>query len=175
MDTTRSKKMADEFLARRRPFKRKTQRYKTHYSVSADRVYPQLCPTREADWIDGWVADLIYTDSGYSEPDCINTTPKNNILGSGLWIVTQTMPNSYHEFVVVRDDGVVGHFTIELTETGDRTCDVDWTLVFTAINAQGNTVVDAMPDKDPGFEVIVAKGLEHFLTTGRRMVLPKPS
>ena len=86
MDTTRSAKMAEEFLARGQPFKRKVQSYKRRYSTAPKAVFPQLCPTREADWIDGWIADLIYTESGYAELDCILTTPENNVLGAGLWI-----------------------------------------------------------------------------------------
>ena len=173
MDTTRSAKMAEEFLARRQPFKRKVQSYRRHYSTALETVFPQLCPTREADWIDGWIADLIYTDTGYAEPDGILTTPDNNVLGPGLWIITRREPNKLFEFVVIRGDGIVGHFTIELTDNGDGTCEGLWTLIFTATNKEGNAVIEAMPDKDPDFEFLVLDGLEHFLKTGERMEIPR--
>jgi len=173
MDTTRSEKMVREFLARKTPFKRKVQTYKRRYTVGSDAVFPQLCPTREADWIDGWIANLIYTDSGYAEPDCILTTPDNNVLGPGLWIITRREPNKMHEFVVIRGDGVVGHVTICLSDNGDGTCETSWTLIFTATNEKGNAVIEAMPDKDPAFEVVVLDGLEHFLKTGERMEITR--
>lgn len=173
MDTTRSAKMAEEFLARGQPFKRKIQSYRRRYSTAPKEVFQQLCPTRETDWIDGWIADLIYTDTGYAEPDCILTTPENNVLGPGLWIITQREPNKLFEFVVIRGDGVVAHFTIELTDNGDGTCEGRWTLIFTAINDEGNAVIEAMPDRDPGFELLVLDGLEHFLETGERMEIPR--
>ncbi len=165
--------MAQEFLAKGQPFKRKVQTYKRQYSVSPETVFPQLCPTRESDWIDGWIANLIYTDTGYAEPDCILTTPDNNVLGSGLWIITRREPNKIHEFVLIREDGVVGHFTIELVDDGDGTCEGIWTLIFTAINEKGNAVIEAMPDQDPNFNVIVLDGLEHFLKTGKRMEMKR--
>ncbi len=173
LDTRRSENMAQEFLAAGRPFKRKVQSYKRRYGVGPEIVFPQLCPTREADWIDGWIADLIYTDTGYAEPDCILSTPDSNVLGPGLWIITQRKPNTFFEFVVIRKDGIVGHFTIELLDNGDGTCDTIWTLIFTAIDEKANAVIEAMPDKDPDFDAIVLGGLEHFLQTGERMEITR--
>ncbi len=169
VDTTRSSRMAQGFLAKGRPFARRVQTYRRPFSAGPEAVFPQLCPTREADWIEGWVADLIYTDTGYAEPDCILTTPDSNVLGPGLWIITRREPNKRHEFLVIRDDGVVGHFRIELADNGDGTCDSIWTLIFTATNEQGNRVIEAMPHKDPAFEAVVLDALEHFLKTGERM------
>jgi hypothetical protein len=165
--------MAQEFLAQGQPFKRKVQTYRKQFSARPEAVFPQLCPTREVDWIDGWIANLIYSDTGYAEPDCILTTPDSNVLGAGLWIITRREPNKIHEFVVIREDGVVGHFTIELVDKGDGTCESIWTLIFTAVSEKGNAVIEAMPDKDPGFNVVVLDGLEHFLKTGERMEIAR--
>lgn len=175
MDTTRSDEMARAFLAKGHPFKRKVQTYRRQFSGAAEAVFAQLCPTREADWIDGWVADLIYTDSGYAERDCILTTPQRNILGPGLWIITRREPNRIHEFLVIREDGVVGHFSIELSDTGDGSCETIWTLTFTATNEAGNAVIESMPDKDPAFDAVVLDALEHFLRTGERMAIQGPA
>ena len=160
-------------MARGQPFKRKVQVYTKHHNVPVENVFEQLCPTREADWIEGWVADLIYTETGYSEPDCILSTPAENILGAALWIITQRRRNELHEFVAIRDDGVVGHYTIELSDNGDGTCESRWTLVFTAVNKQGNDVVEGMPDEDPAFKTVVLGSLEHFLTTGERLTIAR--
>jgi hypothetical protein len=165
--------MAKDFLAKGQPFKRKVQTYTAQLSATSEAVLEQLCPTREVDWLDGWIADLVYTDSGYAEPDCILTTPEACVLGAGLWIVTRRVANKLHEFVVIREDGVVGHFTIELVDNGDGTCESSWTLVFTAINKEGNAVIEAMPDKNSDFEALVLGGLEHFLKTGERMEITR--
>ena len=172
LNTTRSEKMAKEFLAKKQPFNRKVQTYKKQISSDPETIFEQLCPTREADWIDGWVADLIYTETGYAEPDCILRTPQDNILGPGLWIITDRRPNSFHEFLLIRQDGVVGHFTIEIEDNGDGTCETLWKIVFTAVNEQGNEIIEMMPDKDPMFEEIIL-ALDYYLNTGERMEIKR--
>jgi hypothetical protein len=165
--------MANGFLAKRAPFKRRIQAYTRRFDAPAAVVYEQLCPTREADWMDGWVADLIYTESGYSEPDCVLSTPDTNLLGAGLWMITETRCPTFHSFVVFRDDGVVGHCTIELRANPNESCDTRWRLVFTATTEDANAIVEAMPDVDPTFEIVVLESLAHFLQTGRRMELAR--
>ena len=172
LDTSRSTEMANDFLARSAPFERRVQLYERRFDAPAAAVHEQLCPTREADWIDGWVADLIYTESGYAEPDCVLSTPDTNLLGAGLWMITETRCPSFHSFVVFREDGVVGHVTVELRANAGGTCDTRWRLVFTATTEDANAIVRAMPDVDPAFEVVL-ECLAHFLQTGRRMELAR--
>ena len=38
------------------------------------KVFPLLCPVREADWIDGWNPVLVLTQSGFAEQDCVFIT-----------------------------------------------------------------------------------------------------
>lgn len=172
MNTSRSTKMVQEFLATRQPFKRKVQTYRKQFSAGPETVFPQLCPTREADWIDGWVADLIYTTNGYAEPDCIFTTPESNVLGAGLWVFTRLEPNKILELLVLHANSIVEHVRIELIDNGDGACEGIWTLKFTAISEEGNNVIEAMPDKDPEFDVVL-DGLEHFLKMGERMEIKR--
>ena len=170
INTSRSKRMADDFLARDHPFKRKILVAEQTFSASADIVFRQFCPTREVDWIDGWTADLIWTTTGYVEADCIFTTPDSNILGPGLWIFTRLEPDALVELVRVIGNDVVEHVRIDLAAHDDGTCTGTWTLKFTALNAAGNAMVAALPDgiSDPLFRKVIG-GLEHFVTTGERM------
>ena len=172
LNTTRSQKMAQDFLAKTSPFNRKVQVYKKQFSADPEIVFPQFCPTREVDWIDGWTANLIYTTSGYVEADCIFTTPASNILGSGLWIFTRLELNKLLELVIIHEDKVVERCRIDLIDNGDVTREGIWTLKFTAISEKGNAVIEAMPDKDPEFDVVL-DGLEHFLKTGERMEIKR--
>ncbi|MCG8510467.1 MAG: hypothetical protein MI741_14675 [Rhodospirillales bacterium] len=172
MDTTRSDKMAGEFLAKNQPFKRKVLTTEQRFHAPPNLVFKQFCPTREMDWIDGWKADLIWTKTGYAEADCIFTTPPDNIIGPGLWIFTTLVPNEEFELVRIIDNDVVIHFRIDLTDNEDGTCTGLWTLKFTALNEAGNTFVDSLPDKDPVFDTVIA-GLEHFVTTGTLMAHPR--
>ena len=171
MNTSRSAKMAKAFLAKGHPFKRRVRITEQVFEASPAEVFEQLCPTREMDWIDGWRANLIYTGTGYVEPDCIFTTPPDNILGPGVWIFTRWQPNELVELVRVIDNNVVEHVRIRLTDNGNGTCTGIWDLKFTALNEQGNNMVAAIPDEDPLFSNIIA-GLGHFLRTGQLMRIP---
>jgi len=170
MDTSRSETMAKEFLAKGRPFKRKTQITEHVFEASPAEVYKQLCPTREKDWIDGWIADLVYSDTGYVEPDCIFTTPAHNIIGPGLWIFTRIEPNELLELVRIIDSNVVVHLRIKLKDNGNGSCTGSWTRTLTALSEQGNAMVEAIPDDDPHLAKIIS-GLGHFLKTGQLMRL----
>jgi len=37
-------------------------------------LFPLLCPVREYEWIEPWKCDMIYSDSGFAEQDCIFQT-----------------------------------------------------------------------------------------------------
>lgn len=168
MNTSRSEKMAKEFLAKGCPFRRKSQVTEQVFESSRADVFKQFCPTREKDWIDGWQADLIYTDTGYVEPHCIFTTPSSNIIGPGLWIFTRIEPDELIELVRIIDNNLVEHIRIDLEDNHDGTCTGTWTLKFTALNEQGNVMVDAIPNNDPFFRKVVY-GLQHYLKTGELM------
>ncbi len=168
MDTIRSQRMAKAFLARKQPFRRKIQVYERRLDAEAELVFPQLCPTREVDWIDGWEADLIWTTTGYAEPDCIFTTPPNAMFGGSLWVFTRLEPNRLLEAVRIIENNVVEHLKIELEDNGDGTCASTWTLKFTALNEAGNAFVDALPEHDQAFEGIL-NGFDHFLAHGERL------
>lgn len=169
MNTERSRKIAQDFLAQNQPFKRKVQTYqKLHRARPAD-VFNQFCPTREADWVDGWTPDLVYTSTGYMEPDCIFSTPETNVTGPGLWVVTRLEPYRLVDLVVFNSN-VVEQITIELSDNKDGTCASTWTLRYTALNQKGGKELEAMPDEDPNFLKIL-EGLDHFLRTGELMRL----
>ena len=165
MNTERSRKKALEFLNNGPKYSRKVIKHKRHFSSPPEEVFPQFCPTRELDWIDGWDCDLLYTSTGYVEADCIFTTPERNGLGPGLWVFTDHKPNERLQIVRIIENSIVETFKIELKDNGDGTCVGLWTMMFTGINEKGSEFVAAMPDQIPQLEAATA-GLEHFLNTG---------
>ena len=51
------------------------------------RVFPLLCPVREADWIEGWNPLLVASDSGVAEADCVFVTAAEP--QDAIWYVTR--------------------------------------------------------------------------------------
>jgi hypothetical protein len=77
LNTNRSDAIVSKFLARKVEFLRKVQVFEKVFDSSPDVVFGQLCPSREADWINGWTVDLKYTTTGlYGTVMCIPYTLK---------------------------------------------------------------------------------------------------
>lgn len=163
MNTTRSDEIVKEFLSKKVHFKRKVQIFEKGFSASPKEVFKQLCPSREADWINGWTVDLIYTQTGYAEPLCVFRTPASNILGSGLWILTKLEPDQLLEATVFQEDrDIIEYLKIELIDNGNGTCKGIWTITLTAISERGNSVIELIPDEEPAF----LEELEYYLKYG---------
>jgi hypothetical protein len=163
MKTERSRKLVQEFRERAQAA-RKTISFEGALPAGPEQVYATLCPSRERDWIPGWECELIYTESGYAELDCVFRTGDDNVSGPGLWVCTRHEPPArieYTRFV----DHVVMHLTIELTDNGDGTTHSRWTIVLTGIDEQGNMAVGQIPD-DVGDQHVVLPMLTHYLETG---------
>jgi hypothetical protein len=167
MNTQRSQKKAGEFLKSGLGLKRKTQVVSRKFSHPPAKVFNQFCPSRELDWIPGWQCDLLYTTTGYAEKDCIFTTPESNVFGPGLWIFTNFEMDRELGAVVV-NQSMVEHLRISLEDHGDGTCTGTWNLSFTALDEEGNTFLDSLPERNPELEQVV-EGLEYFLNHGEMM------
>ncbi len=80
-------------------------------NAAPNEVFKQLCPSREADWINGWTVDLLHTQTGYVEPLCVFRTPVSNIFGPGLWMITKLESNTNLELVVFYENSDIIEYT----------------------------------------------------------------
>lgn len=165
-DTSRSDKLVKEFKASDTQYKRKIQIFKKQFNADPHVVFKQLCPSREADWINGWSVDLVYTKTGYVEPLCVFRTPESNIFGSGLWMITKFEPNTNLELVVVQEEiNIIEYTKIHIIDNGDGTCEGIWEVTLTATSEKGNAAIDCLSDNEPPF----LEELEHYLMHGYLM------
>ena len=70
--------------------KRVTREFVQEVPVPAAKIFPLLCPVREYDWIDGWECEMIYSESGVAENNCIFKTDFMD-RGEDLWVVSSTI------------------------------------------------------------------------------------
>jgi len=164
-DTVKSEARVKELRQSQGKYKRRKQRLVQTLDAPAAVVFPQFCPSRELDWIDGWQCDLIYTSTGYVEADCVFTTPATNVLGPGVWAFVNIDPNQDVELVRTLGNDLLIHFRINLEDHGNGTSTGTWDLTLTALTEEGNVMLDGMPEKDVRLTEAVA-GLDHFLRTG---------
>lgn len=164
MDTQRSTKKVEEYRINRKK-RRKTVVCTKEFPFPKKIVFEQLCPLKEYDWIEGWECNVISSKNGYAHKDCIFTTAGGANLGKGVWTFTKYEPDNLVELLIV-DDIVVEQTTIELKENSDGSTLGTWTMVYTALNEEGNSFINSMSN---GCEELkrALDGLEYYLAYGK--------
>ena len=132
----------------------------------AERVFPLLCPVREAEWVPGWEYRLIHSKSGFAEPGCVFTTP-NDDSSQTTWMTIEYEPARRIGFVWVWPKMVVARLRFELEPAGART-NLHARYEYTGLSEKGNAEVERYTEewfaaKMKKFEA----ALNHYLETGK--------
>ena len=150
---------------------RKRARFAHPMTVHAapEEIFPLLCPVREFDWIPYWACELIYTESGVAERNCVFQTNKPGE-GVDTWVVSHFEPPTRISFVRVDPKRTV-QYDIFLrpgsTEGGGEVTKLDWIQELTALNDDGDRFVGEQKESD--FAAMIEKVeamLEYFLRHG---------
>lgn len=106
------------------------------------RVFPLLCPVREAEWVEGWDPLLVVSESGVAEQDCIFVMPDPE----AIWVVTAYDPPRTIEFIKVTPGVTVARIGIALESARGSGTDATVTYSHTALSAEGETLVNGYTD-----------------------------
>ena len=68
--------------------KRVSRSYCQTINANPNIVFPLLCPVREAEWLDEWSYNLIYSESGVAEEGCVFSTAYKGEKDT-IWIITE--------------------------------------------------------------------------------------
>jgi hypothetical protein len=170
MNTAKSDKIVEKFRKQKVKFLRKNYQFTGDFEATPEEIFPLLCPTREADWIPGWNADLIFTESGYAEDKCVWRTDENNSNGDGVWTFTGYKENEFIEFVRFRDDLII-HAKIDLLLQDDGTTRITWNVTTTALTEKGNKMVENMPEGSVGRGSVIDM-IEYYLKNDDAIGVP---
>jgi len=99
-------------------------------------VFPLLCPVREREWIPGWQAEVLFSESGVNEDLCIFTSP-NPLLGEGTYVTSRFEQDRLVEFTVFYPGLAVMKLEIVLLP-GAGASEVVWTRRYTGLSSEGN-------------------------------------
>jgi hypothetical protein len=138
------------------------------FPATAEEVFVQLCPTREADWIPGWDCELVFTDSGYAEKHCVFRTDEAGVAGPGVWVMSHVEPPRLLEIVRFLPAMVI-NLEITLTEKPGGTTDGVWKIAFTGLTEEGNRLIEQIPQD--AYEGLLDT-LVHYLETGEMIEAP---
>ena len=138
--------------------------------ASPDKVFPLLCPVREADWVPGWQYRLLYSRSGVAEMGCVFITP-NEDGGETTWMVTEYDPASFRiAFAWVNPGTVATQIKIQLEPNSKGGTTAHISYLYTGLSPQGNREVERYDegwfrDKMQSWEAAI----NHYLRTGKRI------
>jgi hypothetical protein len=152
--------------------KRVTHEYAQHNVAPPERVFPLLCPVREAEWVPGWRYRLIYSESGVAEDGCVFITPNEDGTET-TWVVTAYDPASFCiGFAWVNPGLVAAQTRISLSRRaeapGHTTARIQY--VYTGLSPQGNREIERYDQKwfhhkMQNWEVAI----NHYLQTGKQI------
>ena len=148
-----------------------------------EKVFPLLCPVREADWIPGWRYELIYSDSGVAELGCIFTTRDSAIESEKYsarpnqhndsspvttWICTEYDPAAFRiAYVWIKPGLVATELWIHLSSAENGSTSSRIRFRYTGLSEAGNRQVESydrkwFEEKMRGWETAI----NHYLRTG---------
>jgi hypothetical protein len=145
---------------------RASHSYRQRLCASPAKVFPLLCPVREAEWADGWLPELVISSSGVAERDCVFITSDKP--GTAFWYITRHEPEKFFvEMIKIMPDVTACRLNIQLSEEGEG-CAADITYTHTSLGPAGDEFVARFTAEYyqkfmQGWE----KVLNHFLKTGR--------
>lgn len=141
---------------------------KQELCASPEKVFPLLCPKREYDWIAPWSCEMVFSNSGYAELDCVFVT---NFPGDGkeTWIVDRYEPNRLIQFVRYSESRAI-RYCIELIDNRNGTTTATWTQTMVSLNNDGNSYINSTSEKEYENEIkTLERMLNYYLKTGRRL------
>ena len=117
--------------------------YRQTLGGTPEQVFPLLCPEREKDWLPGWDARWIHSDTGLAEPNAVFAT-RNDDGPETIWVVAGHVPSSRVHFVRWHPGVMVVHIELGLTSPQPGSTWLDIRYMYTATSSPGRAQIQAM-------------------------------
>ena len=149
---------------------RKKHSYVQRLNVSPETVFPLLCPVMEVKWTPGWMPEMVITQSGICEQDCIFITPSEmpSEPHNSIWIVSKYDPaNWVLEMYKVAPEHTISKLKISLASESGITTTAQVTYEITALGAAGDKFMEEFTeDWYKGFMIGWEQAMNYYLSTG---------
>lgn len=124
---------------------RVTRTFKQQLVAEPAKVFPLLCPVREADWIDGWDPLVVFSESGTAEPDCVFLTEASP--GNAIWYITKHEPgNGFVEMIKITPNVTACKLTIQLCPV-EGGSEAKITYAHTSLGPEGDAFVESFTEE----------------------------
>jgi hypothetical protein len=150
-----------------RPPRRVSRTYIQRLCAGPERVFPLLCPVREAEWLARWAPVFVQTASGAAEADCVFSTPEPG--HDAIWYITRHEPeNRFVEMIKILPEVTACRLTIQLSAVPAGS-EARVTYTHTSLGPRGDAFVDAYTEEHYlSFMRDWEDRMNHFLRTGVR-------
>ena len=137
-------------------------------AASPERVFPLLCPVREAEWLDGWAYEMVHSESGVAEDGCVFRT-RSRDLPETTWIVTRHDAGAgIVEFARVTAGLVATVLRLETAPAPGGRTSLRVRYTHTALGPEGAELIDRLYSEE-AFAAAMAwweRSMNHFLASG---------
>ena len=163
-----------------KPFQSK--RTVTHHvekiKASPQQIFPLLCPMQEYKWIDGWQCEMVHSDSGAVENNCVFKEEKTSPILFDLvipthWIVSLYDPEKYRiQFVLLMGTMAIAKVDVEIQGLGGQLSSIAWTFMITSLSEEANRNINETTKRKAKLLLsILAQSLKHYCETGELLRL----
>ena len=146
--------------------------------ASPERIFALLCPIQEYKWIDGWQCEMVYSDNGAIENNCVFKEEKTSPLLFDLsvptcWVVSLYNPEEYRiQFVLLTGLMMVAKLDAEVQSINGTLSTITWTFTITSLSEESNKIIGAtIEQKAKLFLKILGQSLKHYCETGELFLL----
>ena len=103
-----------------------------------------LCPVREADWIEDLNPDVVFSNSGIEEPDCVFLTGRSP--DNAIWYITRhEQESSFVEMTKITPNVTACRLTIQLHPwVSGSTATITYTHM--SLGPEGDASIDAFTE-----------------------------
>lgn len=131
-------------------------------------VFPLLCPVKEVDWVPGWQPNLVVSDSGFMEKNCLFTESESD--KEAIWIVTQYEKDRLVDMYRVLPKVTVSQFSIRLDKESENSTKASISYGHTALSDAGEKVVDEFTEENfLAFMSHFEAAINYYLATGEKI------
>jgi hypothetical protein len=124
---------------------RVTRTFTQKLVAEPSKVFPLLCPVREADWLDGWDPLAVFSETGVAEVDCVFITEASP--SNAIWYITRHEPsNGFVEMIKITPTVTACKLTIQLRPVGDGS-EATITYAHTSLGPEGDTFVTSFTEE----------------------------
>jgi hypothetical protein len=150
------------------PPNRVTRTFTQRLMAAPERVFPLLCPVREADWLVDWDPIVVFSESGVAEPDCVFMTSASP--HDAIWVIVRHEPNrGFVQMLKVVPEVTVCNLAIQLSRSTSGS-EAEITYSHTSLGPRGDTFVASFTEAF--YERFMREWesrLNHYVTTGERL------